>query len=232
MPTTGLAPALLAVMLAAQAAHQHMPATAEQPPAPGYSALSFAPPVAGSYVLPALGAAADGLIIESSGQRTRLHGLYGDKLVVLSFIFTSCSDVNGCPLASFVLSQVQQRSLADPVLSGNVRLVSLSFDPARDTPAALESYASSFRRAGFDWHFVGCASEADLAPILTAYDQAVVRDHDASGRYLGTMSHMLRVFLIDRDRRIRNIYSPAYLHPDLVLADLRTLAMEPNSRAP
>jgi cytochrome c peroxidase len=112
-----------------------------------------------------------------------------------------------------VLSQVQQRVLADSVLREEVRLVSLSFDPARDTPAALESYASSFRREGFDWHFVGCASEADLAPILTAYDQAVVRDYDASGRYLGTMSHMLRVFLIDRDRRIRNIYSPAYLHP-------------------
>jgi hypothetical protein len=45
------------------------------------------------------------------------------------------------------------------------------------------------------------------------------------------MSHRLRVFIIDRDRRIRNVYSPAYLHPDLVLADLRTLAMEPNSRA-
>ncbi len=116
MPATGLAPALLAVMLAAQAAHQHMPATREQPPAPGYSALSFAPPVAGSYVLPVLGAAADGLVIESSGERTRLHALYRDKLVVLSFIFTSCSDVNGCPLASFVLSQVQQRVLADRAL--------------------------------------------------------------------------------------------------------------------
>ena len=80
MPATGFAPALLAVMLAAQAAHQHLPATVEPPPAPGYAALAFAPPVAGSYVLPVLGAAADGLVIESSGQRTRLHALYGGKL--------------------------------------------------------------------------------------------------------------------------------------------------------
>jgi cytochrome c peroxidase len=130
------------------------------------------------------------------------------------------------------LSQVQQRVLADPRLRDRVRLVSLSFDPARDTPARLESYASSFRRDGFDWRFVGSASEDQLKPILTAYDQSVIRDYDADGRDLGTMSHTLRVFVIDRDRRIRNIYSPAYLHPDLLLADLQTLALEAPARRP
>jgi cytochrome c peroxidase len=232
MSAAALASALLAVMLSAQAAHQHAPAVAAQPLAPGYSTLPFAPPEPGSYELPSLGGAADGRVMESSGKRTRLHALYGDKLVVLSFIFTSCSDVNGCPLASFVLSQVQQRVLADPALRENVRLVSLSFDPERDTPAALEGYASSFRREGFDWRFLGCESQDDLARILDAYDQAVIRDYDSGGRYLGMMSHMLRVFVIDQNRSIRNIYSPAYLHADLVLADLRTLAKEPASRRP
>lgn len=226
MPAGALAATLLTAVLAAQPAHHHPPASAQASLAPGYSPLAFAAPAPGSYALPPLGDAADGQLVASTGERLRLHGLYDDKLVVLSFIFTSCSDVNGCPLASFVLSQVQQRVLADPRLRDKVRLVSLSFDPARDTPARLESYASSFRRDGFDWRFVGCESQVQLAPILQAYDQAVIRDIDANGRDLGTMSHTLRVLVIDRDRRIRNIYSPAYLHPDLVLADLQTLALE------
>lgn len=231
MPAGAFATALLTTLLAAQTAHHHPPTPAQQPLAPGYAVLPFPAPAPGSYPLPQLGAAADGPIVVSSGGRTRLHRLYGDKIIVLSFIFTSCSDVNGCPLASFVLSQVQQRVIADPRLRDRVRLVSLSFDPTRDTPARLESYASSFRRDGFDWRFVGCESEAQLAPILTAYDQAVIRDYDEDGRDLGTMSHTLRVFVIDRARRIRNIYSPAYLHPDLVLADLQTLAMEASAPA-
>jgi len=36
----------------------------------------------------------------------------------------------------------------------------------------------------------------------------------------------VRVFLIDRAGRIRNIYSPATLDPRLVLADVKTLLLE------
>jgi cytochrome c peroxidase len=54
----------------------------------------------------------------------------------------------------------------------------------------------------------------------------VVRDIDEQGRDLGTMSYMLRVFLIDRERQIRNIHSPSLLHADAVLVDLHTLQMQ------
>jgi len=39
------------------------------------------------------------------------------------------------------------------------------------------------------------------------------------------VSHLLRVYLIDRNRRIRNIYSQSFLHAGVVLAHLRTLLM-------
>ena len=51
-----------------------------------------------------------------------------------------------------------------------------------------------------------------------------VRHED--GSYSGTMSHILRVYLIDNDRRIRNIYSAGFLHVDTVTNDLRTLLLE------
>jgi len=205
---------------AASGGHDHPPQAVL---APGYSPLEFQPPAPGSYDLPPLGDAADGAVLDSLGQPRALHDFLGDKPVVLSFIYTRCSDVNGCPLATFVLKGVQDAVRAAPDLTSAVRLISFSFDPEHDTPAVLDKYAGYFRAADFDWRFLTTLSQAELAPIIDAYGQWIVRDYDASGEYLGTVSHLLRVYLIDRDKRIRNIYSTAFLHADTVVNDLRTL---------
>lgn len=217
---------VLAALLAETGVHDRHRGDTTVVRAPGYSALSYPAPEAGSYELPPLGLAADGSVIDSQGQATTLHELYDDKLVVLSFIYTSCPDVNGCPLAGFVLRQLQRKLDGEPTLRDDVRVISLSFDPAIDTPERMARYGASFRREGDDWLFLTCESEAALAQILADYDQWVQRDYDEDGNYLGSMSHILRVFLIDADGRIRNIYSPSFLHADLLLADLRTLRLE------
>lgn len=214
---------LVSQAAAAPSGHDHR---APEVLAPGYSALEFDAPAPGSYALPPLGDAADGQVLDSSGKARSLHDYMGDKLVVLSFIYTRCSDVNGCPLATFVLKGVQDRILATPQLEGAVRLVSFSFDPSYDTPAVLSRYASHFRQPEFDWQFLTTRSEAELRPILDAYGQWIVRDYDEEGVYLGTVSHLLRVYLIDRQQRIRNIYSTSFLHADTVVNDLRTVLAE------
>ena len=189
--------------------------------APGYGPLQFEPPLPGSYALPPLGVAADGDLLDSRGRATKLHELLDGRIAVLSFIYTTCSDINGCPLATHVLRGVQDKLLDAPSLNGHVRLISLSFDPVRDTPTVLARYSSYFRAPGFDWRFVTTRSQAELAPVLDAYGQWVIRDPEQ-----GALSHLLRVYLIDRERRIRNIYSVSFLHTDTLLNDIRTLLME------
>jgi len=56
-----------------------------------------------------------------------------------------------------------------------------------------------------DWQFLTTASEVELQPILEGYGQWRQREYDESGKYTGSMSHILRVFLIDRQRRIREV---------------------------
>ena len=73
--------------------------------APGYGPLEYDPPLPGSYQLPPIQKAADGNILDSDGNLARLHDLFGDRVVLLSFMFSSCSDVNGCPLSSFVFQK-------------------------------------------------------------------------------------------------------------------------------
>ncbi len=82
-----------------------------------------------------------------------------------------------------------------------MRFVSLSFDPARDTPEIMACYGRSFSK-DTDWAFVTTRSMEALAPILAAYDQRLTRDPGAAGGF----AYLLRVFLIDEGGYVRNIY--------------------------
>ncbi len=202
--------------------------------APGYGTLGYEPPAVGSYALPPLGTAADGEVLDSDGTAVRLHQLFGDGYVLLAFIYSTCSDVNGCPLTSHVFYQIKSAMKRDPEIARHLRLISLSFDPAVDTPEVMQLYGNNFRYAGSagEWRFVTTASEQQLAPLLDAYNQDIQREYSAEGRYSGDYSHLLRVFLIDPQKKIRNIYSVAFLHQELILNDFRTLLQESRGSGP
>jgi cytochrome c peroxidase len=122
--------------------------------APGYAALTFQAPEPSTYQLEKLGKASDGKVLTSKGEASNLKALTGEKFTLLSFIYTSCSDINGCPLASHVLSKVQKRIQFDDSIRDSVRLISISFDRMNDSPERLEKYAASFRDPDFDWQFL------------------------------------------------------------------------------
>lgn len=193
------------------------------PLAPGYLPLGFAAPTPGSYQLPALGKAADGEVLDSDGKNQQLHRLMDGKLVVLSFIYSTCSDVNGCPLASAVLHKIHSRLKKEPGLATQIRLITLSFNPENDTPARMREYGESFAAPGIDWQFLTTRSERELQPILDAYRQNVQKVYDEKGHDTGTFAHDLRVYLIDNRQQIRNIYSVSFLHADTLISDIKTL---------
>lgn len=195
--------------------------------APGWTELEFEAPEAGSYQLPPMGMAGDGQVLDSDGNATSLHKLMGDKVVVLSFIYSSCSDANGCPLATHVLERLQDQLLEDPVAGAGIRFISLSFDPVQDTPQVMKKYGRPYISGDFDWRFLTTSGQQKLDPILESYGQSVVRDANAKEGEPSSISHVLRVFLVDRMLRIRNIFSASYLHADTMLNDIRTLQMEP-----
>ncbi|MDE0285751.1 MAG: SCO family protein, partial [Gammaproteobacteria bacterium] len=188
--------------------------------------MEYDAPEPGTYQLPPLGMAGAGLVLDETGRERPLDEFLGDKFVVLSFIFTSCNDVNGCPLATFVLGQLQQRLDADTRLKDQVRMVSLSFDPDFDTPQVMVEYGRKFSRNGYDWRFLTTASAERLQPLLRGFNQSVQKEYNEAGEYTGNISHILRVFLLDREKQVRNIYSVSFLHADTVINDIITLAME------
>jgi cytochrome oxidase Cu insertion factor (SCO1/SenC/PrrC family) len=184
-------------------------------------------PVPGSYQLPVIEEAADGDIVEANGVPRSLRELTRGRITVMSFIYTRCASAKACPYATGVLRQLHRISADEPGLAENLRLVSLSFDPRNDTPQRMAEYAKAAEplAAAADWHFITTRSPAELAPILESYDQAVGRRRNP-GDPQGPLHHTLRVYLIDRSGKIRNIYSSGTLDVRLVLADIRTLLLE------
>ncbi|MGQ0663508.1 MAG: SCO family protein [Pseudomonadota bacterium] len=188
-------------------------------------AFDFDPPEPGTYGLPPIGLAADGEVIDARGGRHRLRSLFEDKFVVLSFIYTRCADA--CPLATAVLSDVVAASRRDEALRANLKVISLSFDPEHDRPQIMAEYARAMAAPGPpDWLFLTTASQSAVRPILSGYGQSLTKVPRAEDPGGFDFIHLLRVYLIDRGQRIRNVYSAAFLDPRLILADLRTLLIE------
>jgi cytochrome oxidase Cu insertion factor (SCO1/SenC/PrrC family) len=184
-------------------------------------------PLPGSYKLPMVKRAADGEVLGSNGRPLSLSELTHGRVTVMSFIYTRCAAAKACPMATGVLMQLHRLSSEDAALAKNLRLVSMSFDPTTDTPERMTAYSALADRSksAAEWRFVTTASQERLNPILDAYGQAVDRKRNPNDP-TGPLNHTLRVFLIDRDGNIRNIYSSGTLDVRLLLADVKTLLAE------
>jgi protein SCO1/2 len=97
-------------------------------------------------------------LITQDGVRVRFYDdLIKDKVVLINFMFTTCADV--CPRATENLSKVAS-GLGDR-LEREVRMISVTVDPKRDTPQVLKQYAQK-HRTGPGWYFVtGRARDID-----------------------------------------------------------------------
>ena len=230
-PTLPIRPFRAFALLAALAVSRT--ATAHEPRpeilAPGWGILSYEAPAPGTYRLPPIMDAVDGRVLRQDETPAKLFDLMGDRFVLLSFVYTRCTDVNGCPLAKAVFHLVRSRLKERPELAGAARLISISFDPDNDTPEVMRAYGPQDDDGSVEWMLLTTRDRSELEPILDGYGQYTLREYDHNGEYTGEFAHLLRVFLIDRERRIRNIYSTGFLHPDILMNDLETLLLESRS---
>jgi protein SCO1/2 len=193
-------------------------------------ALDFDPPSPGSYKLHRIMAAPDGDVMGIDGRAKRLSHFTRNHITLLGFIYTTCVDPDGCPLAYRVFDALKQKIANAPALRGRVQFVTLSFDPARDTPAVMKQYAGSRVKDegnGVRWYFLATRSARELMPLIEGFGQDIRYVIDRSnGKPRRELSHVLKVFLIDDAGFVREIYTSTFLHPQTVLNDIETLIME------
>ncbi len=207
----------LAMWPAAQAAPSSLPA------------LGFKAPAPGSYKLYPIMTAPDGAVLEADGKPHRLAEFTKGKVTLFSFIYTYCTDAKGCPLAYETLHSLKRTIEADAGLRDKVRFVSMSFDPRNDTPETMRLYgdAEMRDRKGLRWHFLTTRSGKELAPLLDGFGQDVtVATEQPPGARVPVLAHLLKVYLIDSGGKVREIYSTSFLHPTILLNDIKTLLLE------
>jgi cytochrome oxidase Cu insertion factor (SCO1/SenC/PrrC family) len=190
--------------------------------------LEFVPPAAGSYRLEHIMPAPRGTVLDTDDRPKPLGRFTTGKVTVLSFMYTSCSDVWGCPFAYQVMQELKKSLDRETGLLPHLRFVSLSFDPDHDTPEAMRLYGGSHMadKGGLPWYFLTTPSPKELRPLLEGFGQDLSVVLDENGKSTGSLSHVLKVFLIDRRGSIREIYSTSVLLPQVVLNDIRTLLIE------
>jgi protein SCO1 len=191
--------------------------------------LGFTPPEPGTYELQRIMRAPDGEVLTVDGRLQKLSRFTRDRITLLGFIYTTCTDPEGCPLAYQVFGRLNEEIQATPALQDKVQLVTLSFDPARDSPSVMKRYAGSRleEEGGVRWFFLTTPSVRELMPLVEGFGQDVRYSVDrSSGRPVRQLSHVLKVFLIDRVGYVREIYTSTFLYSEAILADLKTLLME------
>ena len=157
---------------------------------------------------------------------TALSAATRGAITALAFFYGHCVDPAGCPVAWSAFEALQKEAASDPLLRDRLRLVFVSLDPAHDTPTVMRLLQKS-ENAGTlpPWRFLTSRSQSDLAPLLASMGQDIAFEADAAGKRTGVVNHMLKVFLIDPEGWAREIYTTAFLSPDNLINDARTLAM-------
>lgn len=137
-------------------------------------------------------------------EAAREGGTFGNAQLLgqwslLFFGYTHCADV--CPATLALLKDVRARLAARHLPLPQVVL--LSADPARDTPAVLKRYVSSF-----DPHFIGATAADDaLAPLIKHLGVRYAR-HDRGPARDYTVDHTAAIYLIDPKGRLQAVFSP------------------------
>ncbi|HEY7303276.1 MAG TPA: SCO family protein [Bryobacteraceae bacterium] len=141
--------------------------------------------------LPDYGTVPPFTMVDSQGRHFDSQELNG-KVWIADFIYTNCPAA--CPFMSSRLRSVQ-RALRG---KNDVQLVSISVDPARDTPTVLNAFARSYGAPNSQWIFLTGTPET---VHLLAYQTFHVGD------VLGKIEHSTKFALVDKHANIRGYYS-------------------------
>ncbi len=144
---------------------------------------------------------------------------YGGRPTLVSAIYTHCPDV--CPMTMANVERVRDLLGADTT---RVQFVTVSFDPARDTPAVLRSDARAWG-IGRGWSLLtgDTTTVAGLMDRLGIRTERGERDTLSTGEVTYDVSHSDKLLLLDPQGRIVETYGGSAAPPEMVAADVRAL---------
>ena len=170
----------------------------------------------------AKGLAPDFTLTNQDGQKVSLRDLRG-KVVLLSFIFVDCPAA--CPLVTAKMAMIHQ-----DLKGKGLHNVSITIDPAHDTPARLKEYGKQWKGMDFrSWSFL-TGTEEELNDVLFDYKLSVQKQgqRGQSGEVVGVsiVDHGVKTFLIDRKGMKRFEYWGQDFNTKAVMKDFTKVLAE------
>jgi protein SCO1/2 len=171
------------------------------------------------YHVPAAGdAVPDFKLTNQSGQTIGLKQFRG-KVVVLTFVYTRCPLADYCPRMSRNFAEIDKTLAADPALYAKTHLLSISFDPAYDTPKVLRSYGEAYtgkytQETFAHWDFAVPPAD-ELQNVEEWFDLGVTHADD------GSLQHSLATVVVGKDGKVVAYYPTNDWTPAEVVAKMR-----------
>jgi len=141
---------------------------------------------------PAIGATVpDFTLTDQTGQQVSLSQFRG-KVVGVTFIYTSCPLPDYCFRLSNNFGRLQKRFAAK--MGRDLVLLSVSFDPAHDTPEVLAKYASIWKANPNSWHFL-TGTPAEVKAVCRRFGLNFWPDG-------GALVHSMHTLVMDREGKL------------------------------
>jgi protein SCO1/2 len=170
-------------------------------------------PADGSAIIQPGDLVKDATLVDQDGKTRRLSEWRGHRLA-LTFVYTRCPLPEFCPLMNQHFRTVQATLAKTPALA-DVRLLTMTLDPAYDTPQVLKPFATGAGADPARWTFL-TAAPADAAAFMEQFGILVERDPSSEVQ----ITHNLRTAVIGADGRLKTIHTGNRWLPDELVADL------------
>jgi protein SCO1/2 len=164
---------------------------------------------------------ADYTFLNQDSMQISFPSAYKGRIVVMSFIYTHCPDV--CPLTTNNMQHLQDTLSVSGI--NNVRFVTLTFDPSRDTPHVLKEYATIRGINLNNWDFLS-GTKANTDSVLYSMDVRYFPGDSSYAKDVGLIyyiTHTDKSVLIDQKGKVRGTYSGSQLDFLQIVKDIKTL---------
>lgn len=174
------------------------------------------------YHVPKAGDVVPDFKLLNQSDRTIHLAQFKGKVLLLTFIYTRCPLADFCPRMSHNFAEVDQALATDPALYKQTHLLSISFDPAYDTPKVLRSYGGAYtgqytKEKFLHWDFAA-PPEKELPAITQYFDVGVTPGGSK------TLVHSLSTVLIGKDGKVIAWYPTNEWKPSDIVAQIKQAA--------
>jgi protein SCO1/2 len=161
----------------------------------------------------------DFVLVNQDGKRISTNQ-YRGKALLLTFIYTRCPLPEYCTLMSTNFAELNKQFKSNPDLQSRTHLLSITIDPAYDTPKVLRSYGAShtgeYTKEKFDqWEFA-TGSPEQIKSIAEFFGLTYFEEKQQ-------ITHSLRTAIVAPDGKVFKIYVGNDWSPADVLKDVQKL---------